>query len=261
MTDLSDGNEHIYRYALKLAHKLSANLIVLHVAEDMGINHMELSKKMEDLTLHLREESQHEKEGGIEISGVIERGVFPFGVKEVIDRFKVNLILMGAADGKNESGFLFGNKVRRIIDNIKYPILFIPEQVAFKDIKQIIYVTDIRYSDYKIIERLVAMVLPLNIEVSLLHVCTEGLPEIDTETVVSLFSDTIASRIKQPIHLYRNSKDCAAETTISQLLNSQSQTILALAHRKHHFFNHLFTDKPAKEATIYKHMPLLLMPV
>ncbi|QNL48253.1 universal stress protein [Olivibacter sp. SDN3] len=260
LTDLNADKEDFYRYALRFVQRMKANLVLLHIVD----HHVAADSKVLDMKrLKTQMDSALVKEATdeMEVTYFIEEGAFADTVKKIIDRESVNLLLMGAADGKNIKGHLFGKKLRAVVEKVNCPILFIPDQVAFQEIEQIVYVTDIRYSDFSIIKQLEVMASLMNAQISLLHVCASGLPELDARTATTLFADTIAPRIRTDIRVYKNDKNDNAEDFIQQLLSNNTQTILAIARRKYHFFDHLFTMNPTEEAKIYKRLPVLIMPV
>ncbi|MCL4642248.1 MULTISPECIES: universal stress protein [Olivibacter] len=260
MIDVANKKDNVLQYALKLAQSLKSNMILSCIIDDRTANYAqafsELEKIKEDLKGHWVATDFKPV-----ITSLVERGVFAETMFNLVKDLHIELILMGAADGKNTTGFLFGKKVREIVDKINCPILIIPEQVVFEGLKNILYVTDLRYTDFKIVMELAKLSEPLHVKLSMLHVCAEGLPDLTEDVIESLFTETISSRVKQRIRIFNAGKHGHAETIINRLMTSEDQGMLAIAHRKHHFFAHLFSDKPAEGAEVYKRVPILLMPV
>lgn len=260
LTDLKAGREDFYQYALRFVQRTRANLVLLHIVDhhipaDSKVLEMERLKGQMDMALVNDEAAQ------VEVSYLIEEGSFAETIKQVVHEQSIDLVLMGAADGRNVKGHLFGEKVRAAVDKVNCPILFIPEQVVFQEIEQIVYVTDIRYIDFNIIKQLEEIAQSMNAQISLLHVCSSGLPDLSAEAISTLFADTISPYVKNDIRLYKNEKNDNAENYIQQLLSIETQTIITIAKRKYHFFDHLFNKNPPKEAKIYKHLPVLIMPM
>lgn len=260
MIDLSAKKDNVSQYALKLAQQLKSNIVLSYIIDEAAGDYAQALSELEKLKGAFENSFKPEEYKSV-ITCLVEKGEFTNAVQGLVKELHIELILMGAADGKNDTGFLFGSKVRDIVDKVNCPILLIPEQVKFQGIKNILYVTDMRYSAPEIVTQLVALADPLNVQVSILHVCADGLPDLAEETINDLFTDAISSSIRQRLKVYKASKKNPAEPVISQLIADGQQGILAIAHRKQHFFDHLFTDTPVKEAGIYKQLPILLMPM
>ncbi|HWV70905.1 MAG TPA: universal stress protein [Pseudosphingobacterium sp.] len=259
MIDLSAKKDNVSQYAMKLAQQLKSNIVLSYIIDEIGGDYAQALSELEKLKADLENSFKPEDHKSF-ITCLVEKGNFTSAVQGLVKDLHIELIVMGAADGKNDTGFLFGSKVRDIVDKVNCPILLIPEQVMFQGIKNILYVTDIRYSASEIVTQLAALAEPLNVQVSILHVCADGLPDLADETINDLFTDVISPGIRQRLRVYKASKKNPAEPVIGQLIANGKQGILAIAHRKQHFFDHLFTDTPTKEAAIYKQLPILLMP-
>lgn len=260
MIDVANKKDNVLQYALKLAQNLKSNIVLSYVIDGTTANYEQAFSELEKIREHL-EGHWIPTDFKPVITSLVERGDFAETILTLVKDLHIELILMGAADGKNTTGYLFGKKVRAIVDRVACPILIIPEQVVFEGVKNILYVTDLRYTDFKIVKELANLSEPLDVKLSILHVCAEGLPDLGEDLIGPLFTETISSRIKQHVHVFKADKHIQAETIINQLMTAGQQGLLAIAHRKHHFFAHLFSDKPAEGAEIYKHIPILLMPV
>ncbi|GAA4777673.1 hypothetical protein GCM10023231_00050 [Olivibacter ginsenosidimutans] len=260
MTDLAEGKENVLHYAVQLASQLQAVMVLTYVEEGVQVDREAVMHQLDALSVKLREWAPKTMPKPL-IKCRVEDGDFNATVKELITELKVDLVIMGATDGKNHTGYLFGNKVRAMVEHITYPLLLIPEQVHFQPIKNILYVSDVRYMKINVINELIALARPLGSHVAVLHVSTEGLPDMDDKMVRTLFVETISHYVKNQLPSLYNSNKKEAESTIDRLTAGGKEGILAIDHRKYHFFNHLFTDNPSENAQIYKHLPLLLIPI
>lgn len=257
ISNLAQGKEAIYDYALNIAQRSDANLILLHVVEGEETTYDNSRVALESLKTTLLQKANSKTK----IDCAIEKGTFLPSLKIFLNQHPVDLLIMGAADGKNDVGFLFGVKVRHVVEEMNCPVLVIPEQVAMTEINNLIYVTDIRYGDAAVVKKLTDFAKVLHLSFSLLHVCADGLPNLDTVTIQALIETIFPKEWSQSVRVYKHEKGENADAHINNLLLEREQSVLAIAQRKYHFFHHLLTDKPTKEAQVYKHMPLFFMPV
>ena len=260
LTDFSDVAYNASSYALFLARSLGHHIILFHA--EQGAEDAVSPGAMRQLE-ELRDDlAQAAADGGTtRISCLAENGTLSASLARVIKEHPVDLIVMGASDGKALPGYLFGDKVRTIIATVNRPLLLIPEQVSYDGVKHIFYTTDLRYLDWKGIKLLSAMAATLQSRFSLLHVCAEGLPDLPHDEALQLFGDAFSSRSDYPLTLFNTVKDDDADEVVNRMVDHQQLSILAVANRKHHFFNHLFSNTPGEKAPVYKLIPLLVLPV
>ncbi len=260
LTDFSVGSNNAAAYALKLARQLGFDLILLHVkdTDDEGASNDTL-QKFDDLKDKISAINAGNDYRMPVLADIIVKGKLKEGIMNVLKEKEVDLVVIGATDGTNKTGFLFGKRVREIIDSVHYPILLVPPAASFKEIDNVFYVTDIRYANTHVIARLMKIVQLLNANFSVLHVGASGLPELPASYAQSLFNDFMANIPgRAPRFLIRN-EGSNPDALIRELFINRGQDILAVAHREHHFFGHIFMEHPTEEAVIYKEIPMLVM--
>ena len=69
---------------------------------------------------------------------------------------------------------LMGNTTRHLIDTSPCPVLAIPEDASYNQIKTIVYATDFEDEDIEAIKKLVKIAKPLNAEIKALHIHTQN---------------------------------------------------------------------------------------
>ncbi|SEK18048.1 universal stress protein [Parapedobacter koreensis] len=262
LTDFSVGANNAAAYALKLAWQLGFDLILLHV-KDVGSDGAianDTLRKFDDLKNSISAMNPGKDYLQPVLMDIIVKGQLKEGIAKVLKEKEIDLVVIGATDGENKTGFLFGKRVREIIDWVSHPILLVPPAASFKKIENVFYVTDIRYASPQVIARLMRLVQLLRANFSVLHVGVSGRPELPADHAQSLFNDFMANIPGQaPRFLIRN-EGSNPEMIIRELFVKHGQDVLAVAHREHHFFGHIFMEHPTEEAVIYKEIPMLVMP-
>ncbi|WP_134087938.1 universal stress protein [Olivibacter sp. XZL3] len=259
MVDVSNRKDNVLQYALRSAQQLKSNITLSYILDEKASNYAEVLFDIEKLRDELEYLITPFDYKPI-ITSLVEKGNFGEATRALVKDQHIDLILMGATEGSNTTGFLFGNKVREIVDSVSCPILLIPERVTFEGIKNILYITDIRYINLKVLNELVHFSERLKVKLSILHVSADGLPPLADEATDALFADAVYSRVGSAITVYKSGKDEQAEALIYELLAEGQQGVVAIANRKYHFFDHLFAATPAEGAAIYKQLPILVMP-
>lgn len=254
ITELSKAQENVCEYGLKLAQQLTSNLILLHVTGEIDAGSLQSLLKIRK-NLWKNEEKQSDCKTAI--TCLIEKGTFSSVVEDLSNKINVDLIVIGAASGNTDGSILFENKIKEVVDRTNCPILLIPEDICFREVRCIYYVTDILYNDFPIVTKLTDIAKPLNVQVSLVHMCPDDLFEPDRGVTKTLFVDSFSKNVKQSLNIYKNNRDINVEHTISQIA-SNKQIILAVAHRRHHAYP--FIESCSKNGNTYRSIPLLLMP-
>lgn len=270
LTDFSAIADNAAHYALKLAYYLHADVVLSHISpviaavaeeeddiskdEDVGGKFDELCKKYRKL-LH---EMNH---GEPELVCTIRSGSIGGNTEEAVKQGKIDLVVMGCHQYTDFPDFLYGDHVKEVIEHASCPVLLVPEEAKFKNLKGIFYATDLRYCDIQAVQLLSDMAKPFGAKVSLLHVCASGLPELDKEDAISIFLDTISSQVRYPGVNYNNMGYADAETAINLLVEMHDMDMLAISYRKYHFFSQVFKGCLTKKEAAYTRIPLVVIPI
>lgn len=278
LTDFSSVADNAAKYALKLARALKANIMLFHAPavlqrpslvpvgdlddeEDNPVQR-ELLLRLEALKRKLNLILEQEEEGYRPLvnSFLIEAAVKDC-LPEAIKEFNIDLVVTGAHKSNMVSSFLFGDQVMGIIDCATCPVLIVPEYTLFRGIRNIFYTTDIRYCDIPAMKILTRFAAWLRSAISLLHICAPGLPEMLDGQAASLFTDTISSRVNYPLITYNSVKAKDAECALNDFIARKEMDILAIEHKKYHFFRRLFKGGLTEKVSTYMRIPLMIIPV
>ncbi len=261
-TNFSVGSDNAATYALKLAKQLQFDLILLYVKDVDGTeSSADIAQKFDALKRSIGETDDGRGDQQPALTDIVIAGKLGESIAGALKEKDVHLVVIGATDGENKTGALFGKRVREIVESVHSPILLVPPAARFKEIRHIFFVTDIRYINAEVVRRLTQIVRLLKADFSILHIGASGLPALSAQYTQSLFNDfvtTIPGRRPRFLIPDQNHKP---ETLIRELSVHHGQDILAVAHREHHFFGHIFKDHLTEDAVIYKEIPILILPV
>ncbi len=156
-TDLSNNALNALKYALKLAEAGSSRLIVFHCSNQSPAILMEATTPSarelmvkDDIKTKKIALSKHvEKALKLTASDIQPRLIVesnPFVVENVLEvaqRSKVSLIVMGTHGASGMEKVLFGSNTTELISKSEIPVLAIPEKYRFKEVKKILFATDL----------------------------------------------------------------------------------------------------------------------
>jgi nucleotide-binding universal stress UspA family protein len=149
LTDFSERSAHAAKYALLMAQKIKANVLLYNafqVPDLVGIgrhhaNHdySEFKNKSKSnlraLSQELRDyfkESGHHSSFTPMIDFQCEEGVVANAVAELEENEDIVLLVIGTHGTDNEQAFLMGNNCLQIIDAANTPLLIVPENIPLK---------------------------------------------------------------------------------------------------------------------------------
>jgi len=277
LSDFSSVADNAANYALKLARALKANVMLFYarsvrrhydlvLAGDAGDDdeeHVQREVLIRLEALKKRLNQSMEQEGGYQplVSSFLHQHAIKDCLPDVIREYNIDLVVTGAHQSNMVSNFLFGDYVMGIIDHAPCPVLIVPEYTGFKGVKNISYSTDIRYCDIPAMKILTRFAASLRAAISLLHICAPGLPEMLDQEAALLFTDTISQRVNYPLITYKSIKASDAEATLNGLIAHGKLDILAIEHKKYHFFRRLFKGGLTEKVSTYMRIPLMIVPV
>jgi len=275
LTDFSEAADNAAIYAAKFAAALKANLILFHAASpNVPVSHdsdempqdadddvaADIARKLGLLSKKLGGVLTYESVYQPHISHFTAPGSIRGNIRRLVKDNAIDLIVMGARLYEDFPGFLFGTNVRGVVEEAACPVLLIHEGALYRPVKSMLYATDLRYCDLRVVSLLTNLASRLKSDVSMLHVCTDGLPALGKEEALAIFLDTIASRIHYNHLTHHQTDNQDTRLLLAEIIENQEADILAIAHKKYHFFNHLFRKNDEKDTAVYTRIPILIIP-
>ena len=276
VTDLSPAAYNAAKYVVQLAGSFKAKIIVLNsiavtrpaLANALFIDDDEnelqnidtAPGKLTGLINMLKTNISHETGFTPVIETVVKQGPVAKHIATICKYHHTDLIVTALTHHAGTGDTFFDTDVNAIINQANCPVLIVSEHTAYRKIKNIFYVTDLRYSNTTIVNTLIKIAAPFKAVVSLMHLCFDGLPELLTDQAYTLFSDTVYSRVNHPHINYCCLNDNNIDSSISQLFNQHQLDVLAISQKKHRFFKRLFKSNSNSGVCAYGQIPLLVIP-
>jgi nucleotide-binding universal stress UspA family protein len=195
--NFSEHSKNASKFALSIAHKLNAEVFLFHsyfsyASEVISVTDTHASysnldmvvKEIED-SAKIDIEAMYTELEDILVRNNIDNVALNYGLslgepEEEILRFirnyKPDFIVASeprTADDK------LSNVINNLVNEIRTPVLIIPEYYQFENIhsidlpKKLVYTTNFDESDYLALRKLIAIVKPLNIDIDLIHICND----------------------------------------------------------------------------------------
>jgi nucleotide-binding universal stress UspA family protein len=123
-TDFSEYSNYVIPYAISIAHRHKAKIILLHIA-DLMVQHSELLiQKFPDLNLY------HEKANEIQVERIVGRDVEPENtIVRLAEEYRADLIIMGTHGARGMRRVQIGNTTEEVVRRTLTPVLTITHPV------------------------------------------------------------------------------------------------------------------------------------
>lgn len=261
--DFSNVAESAFTFALEIASRYKAELLLFHnfevpVVESQffPVNYMDVYSSLEmaefdffkDKVAELRKIAEGKNLSHVAMSHILTDGDLLYNLKDVIQREKIDFVVMGTSGADNWFENLIGTNTGSLILDVNVPVLTIPENTKFKEIQTVGFTTRFRDKDQIALESVLKFSKTFNSKVKCLYVKTEN-SDVSEETIDKWRTKFTANNVQFYI-VY----DDDVEGAVNDFLVSQEIDVLAMLTYKRSFFQKIFhssmTKKMAQNLTI-----------
>lgn len=181
-------------------------------------------------------------------------------VKEVLEENRIDLIVMGTRGEGNHTIKEFGSNAVEVMENIRQcPVMAIPQKASVfvkGGKKEIVFSTNLKtqYNE-KDLEFLIETARLFNAEIRVLHI-----QENKTLTKMQLKNKKILEEnLKDVPHGFHTLTHVKVAPGIHSFIESRGSDMLAMIHKKHSFFNSIFSVPMVEQMNHRQSIPLLVM--
>lgn len=185
-TDFSACANNAYRYALKLAETVGANILTLHITspiqpglsypsgtlKDLRAQHQadafaEYRKEapLMDPTNVLHRPTEVEVRHLLRESSEVAPTILDIAKKEAVD-----WIVMGTKGASGIKEMVIGSNTARVLEEAECPVLAVPENAKYHGIRKMIYATNFEWMEENYMMKVVDLATLLGAELHFLHV-------------------------------------------------------------------------------------------
>lgn len=184
--DFSEGIENCCNYAIRVAGKFEAEIILFHsyfdkflmaesnfpsgIETDTLIN----NKILKDIKLQAEADLKNieacivEAHPDTKVNSALSGGNPEDEILKAAKNFNVDLIMLGSS-GKTDKGIFSRSISKKIIETTQIPVLSIPLDYTYKEINNILYLTEFLHDEPKIIKTIFNLLSKFNIKMHCLH--------------------------------------------------------------------------------------------
>jgi nucleotide-binding universal stress UspA family protein len=268
--DFSETATNALLYACDLALRSGATLQLLHtyhipniipytelyLQPEINVQYeTEVKDRMEHLINWL---NKTHAPSTLKASCTVRCGLAVDEISNLAETSRADLIVMGT-DGAN-GGFaerFVGTNTVRVIEETTCPVLVVPSSAMYKQIKHIVYATQLKEAEQKQIDFVMKMADLCAAKLSFVHVEKEEMACVEQDTLQSINS-LYKNLSREDVAFYVNgSKDVLKG--INTFVAQKNADLLVMVTRRRSPFEELFSKSLTKKEAFHSKIPLLAM--
>jgi nucleotide-binding universal stress UspA family protein len=262
-TDFSTISINAVNYAADLACVIGTNLSVIHVcqpplsfSEVPPYNITESIKDAEKQMEKVKDDLMHRTGQRIAINTEVRTGDIVSEINEHCTSVNTYAVVMGAESGSGFERFMFGGKTITAIKQLTYPLIVVPPDIEFSDIKKIGLACDLKYVAETIPAVEIKNLLDVfHAELHVLHVRTDISKSFTDKKIMEAewLRDILADL--NPKYHFITGKDIEKE--ISDFAEENEIDLLVIIPKKHDWIDKIFHHSHSKRFVLQTHIPLM----
>ena len=200
-TDFSENSVAALKYAVALGELFNTDVIVLHVATPGELSETNKANKKEARAVlkaktaefcsdHLEEDlSDLNLTVAVIVSSSVTKGILDF-----TRDMEIKILIMGACGSGKFKDFFLGSSTKDMLELSPYPLLAVPPNYVFTELKNLVYTTDFEQKDLINIKEVLHLLNPIQPKLIILHVSDQD--ETMTRNLLEWFKKNLAEKVE-----------------------------------------------------------------
>lgn len=267
-TDFSKGADNAIKFAMALAKKEKAKIVLVHafdiskiipytftpslmIEKDIKANEQKTNIKLRAVCFMIRESK-------IECEYFNKIGPAVSVILETIKESKPDLVIMGTKGASGIKEMLMGSQTASVIEKAKCPVIAVPANAIFKGIKKIMYATDYNKNDIMALKEVVEIATLFNAKITVLHVSDEKFYPFNEKAYLTDFKNKVEKKIKYKKIAYKLAFGKHLTNVIEKQIQKASANLLAMSTRHRNLIEKIFDGSVTKKMAFHTRFPLLV---
>ncbi len=263
-TDFSPASINAVHYAADMADRLGLRLDLLHVytipvpVSEVPIPfNVEQAEADASTLLHkLKADLQKRTANRLGIRTVVKGGDTFAEIKEHCETVDPHTVVMGAETANVVERFLFGGKTLGAVRRLKWPLLIVPPEAIFNNIRKVGIACDFREVVETVrVEEIRDLVNEFKAELHVLYVSDESMGSYKPETIEEsgLFQEMLGDL--KPKYHFLNDRDI--DSAIVDYAERNKLDMLVIIPKKHSLVSRIFKHSHSKRLVLHTHVPVM----
>ena len=268
-TDFSLCSKNALTFAVKIAKKMNAKLILMH-AFQVPVSSMDagseayFSESVTNIKDNIKREFDIFKETPPELKEVehdilIKHDLTKNAILSACESHECKLIVMGTHGAKGLDEILIGSNTYSVMKESKTPVLAIPESARISDMKRIAFAGDYKsIEDKNVLQTLIQLTKAFNAEIDIVHIDHDEDHGLSDQEINE--AKKFEQYFKHVRHTYHFIHTGDVEAGLENYAQNNNIDLIALIPRKHKFLDNLSQNKRiSKKLAFHSKVPLLAL--
>ncbi|AYL95172.1 universal stress protein [Mucilaginibacter celer] len=242
--DGSTSAQHAAHFALSVARQVKPNLVLARVcALKQPLVSREYQLVGRDITEFHIPESRRSLSDELRRKAAASVGFTPLisdfnaildteaQLTSYINKNNIWLLVKGVGEFEPLSNDV---KIHAVLNRVACPLMLIPEKYDDQPFKHIIHIADLRYCRLNVLRYLAQLARPFNADILLAHLSAKGLPHIEQNYALTLFSDEISKRVDYNRLYFNNTQERDVTRAVDVMVHTMNADLLAVVHHRFH---------------------------
>jgi nucleotide-binding universal stress UspA family protein len=269
-TDFSEVANNAFVHALEFAKIVDGEIILLHTFElpvfdnqFFPENYMVIYESVElsqfdmfkDEIPKLRAIADEHNLSKIKMTHRLMDGGLTYNINKAIKEDKIDYVIMGTEGASGWSAFFSGTNTGAVLSDVEVPLLCIPMEAKFKEIKTIGFTTRFRSKDKKALKKVLEIAKQAGAEVKCLYVKTSK-----SDVTKDILPKWEKDFEEDAVEFFVISSDEVKETILDFILYQEIDVLTMLTYKRS-FFEGLFHPSLTKKFANNFDVPILAIPI
>lgn len=262
-TDFSATGNNALHYAAALAKDAGATLQLLHVCHLPVVTGETpvMTYDIGEIEKIARERLQKEADGIVKVFGItckaeVTTGLLRDEIKDIIDRDKISLVVLGTR-GTGDTAGAFGGAAHEVMHSCGCPVIAVPSGFAYRPVKKIVFASDLHkdeHPQYSVLRDIAAIHQAKLQLVSIVH--KNETPSME-KAVAGIRLEHDFEDMQHEMVLVEGDDEIEGLTRFVE--GEQADLMVVLPHR-HNIFRRLFGGTHTQKILKHTHLPVLSLP-
>jgi nucleotide-binding universal stress UspA family protein len=245
INDQSAAAEHAALFALDIAKKMQANILLANMNEVAEPKQPELIKISHNYIDDIGEQpfllidrmrANSDKDDNFKpwIDVVDFDGLTNDEIVNTVISHNVWMMVTGAVDGLCEADAKKPN-VQAILNRVRCPLLIIPESYNGVGFKNIVYCADLRFCRVMVAKYLAELARPYQANLMFANLSAKGLPHMEDSYALTVFNEEVYNKVNYEQLYFNNIRERDLCKAADVMIHTMHTDLLAVVHHRFHF--------------------------
>lgn len=267
-TNFSPVSLNAVNYAADMAGVIDARLCILHViplpvtfseVPAPANSLVQMEKDAEQQMQELKEKTAARAYGRIDIDTEVRTGYIIPELENYCEGIQPYAVVVGAESAGAVERFFSGGQTTSAIEALHCPVIVVPPEAHFTNIRKIGLACDLRdVVDTIPFNQIKSLVNKFKAELHIIHINEVTKPVFDPDTIAeSGWLQDILGELKPKYHFIKYIKEDEMEKGITDFAEQYKIDLLITVPKKHNLLSKLFQHSHSKRLVLQAHIPVL----